>query len=110
MSLGSRYFVSGEDAYTVPGQDVDRYPFRLLYSNQVPVPSRGYEALPGETLEIVGQVARAQAARDNAPGSLVHENLFFIQRWTGTEWDEYDAETDTDLADLAFGEGTSHES
>jgi hypothetical protein len=86
-----------------PAQDPEEFPYRVLYSDQVPTP--GYLHYPAKSFEAAKAQAWKLAKRDLRPGSGVDMNLIFVQRWDAAEneWTGYDEEFN-DLDDLVFGE------
>lgn len=97
--IGTPYY-EGRDGLS---QDPEEYPYRVLYSDQVPTP--GYTNYPAKTFEAARRQALKLAKRDLRPGSGVDMNLIFVQRWDATEsdWSGYDENFD-DLDDLVFGD------
>jgi hypothetical protein len=86
-----------------PAQDPAEFPYRVLYSDQVPTP--GYMHYPAKTFEAAKKQALKLAKRDLRPGSGVEANLIFVQRWDPTDstWAGYDENFD-DLDELVFGD------
>jgi hypothetical protein len=86
-----------------PAQDPEEYPWRVLYSDQIPTP--GYLHYPAKTFEAAKRQAWKLAKRDLRPGSGVEANLIFVQRWepSTSEWDGYTEDGD-DLDELVFGD------
>lgn len=102
LAKGSYY---GDHDYESPGnQDVEKFPFRLIYADHVPVDKGEWQILECETFEDAAEAAHRRADKDLKPDSGVYDNLFFIMRWDGESWDHYDPKSGEDYTDIAFEE------